>query len=55
MPRRVEKKPRAKTMEKRMVANKKRPNCMKSTISANSRKADPPRVVHAPDSTEIPT
>ena len=55
MPRRVEKKPRAKKMEKRMVANIKTPNCMKRMISASSRKADPPMVVHAPDNTEIPT
>ena len=55
MPSIVVKKPRAKTTEKRMVADMNTPNCMKSMISASRRKAEPPMVVQAPDNTEMPT
>ncbi len=55
MPSNVEKKPRAKKTENKIVANMNTPNCRKRIISASNRKAEPPMVVHAPDNTEIPS
>ena len=55
MPSSVEKKPRAKKTENKIVANMNTPNCKNKMISASSRNAEPPIVVHAPDNTDIPS
>lgn len=46
---------RAYIIEKPIAEKTKSPNWKKKRIIVNKRKNDAPKVVHAPDSTDIPT
>ena len=46
--------PRENNKENPMVQNINTPNCMKNCNTAKNINADAPRVVHAPENTEVP-
>jgi hypothetical protein len=46
--------PRENNKENPIVQNKNTPNCLKNCTLAKNINADAPRVVHAPENTEVP-